>query len=187
MRFYLVILLGLYLSCGEETVEAPEPGKNASCVTYEKEGVIYHKCKTGDGLVTETSFEKPKDGKDGKPGLPGKDGVDGEDGRDGKDAIASYAKCEASWDTSEASSVEFDLLATEYSNGVTGLYLTRKYLSGEYSREVFTATAFSEDSEEKTVIDTVFTVSYKDCVMEIVFSGKNEEKKSVDCECFGGE
>jgi len=191
MRILVMSLLVLIASCGgeEKTMQTPEPGKSASCITYEVDGTIYHKCITGDGLETQTQFKKPSDGKNGEQGsagINGKDGKDGEDGMDGKDALLSSASCQLDWETSPSSKIKFDLQVNEYSTGVSAMFLSREYKAGEYSRVVYLASAKGQ-GQDKVMEDGLFTVSYDDCTMEIVQGGEEPVTKVVDCKCQGGE
>ena len=194
MKILAILAMVLLASCGgdEKTMQTPEPGKSASCITYEVDGTIYHKCITGDGLETETKFKKPSDGldgldgKQGSAGIDGKDGKDGKDGADGKDALLSSASCQLDWETSPSSKIKFDLQVNEYSTGVSAMFLSREYKAGEYSRVVYLASARGQ-GQDKVMEDGLFTVSYSDCAMEIVQGGEEPVTKVVDCKCQGGE
>jgi hypothetical protein len=191
MKILAMLTLVLLASCGgdEKTMQTPEPGKSASCITYEVDGTIYHKCITGDGLETQTQFKKPSDGKDGINGIEGPSGADGKDGKDGidgKDALLASASCQLDWETSPSSKIKFNLQVNEYSTGVSAMFLSREYKAGEYSRVVYLASAMGED-KDKVMEDGLFTVSYSDCAMKIVQGGEEPVTKVVDCKCQGGE
>lgn len=190
MNYLLIIGLIIIAGCGQEKAKNGEPGKNASCITVEKDGEIFLRCATGDGLITETSFSVPKDGKDGvigKDGAAGKDGKDGLNGRDGQDAIVGSAVCKYEWPASNNAKNDLTYTVFRFQSGDELHGLIRKYSVGEYSSEKSVSVNWPAGIEGKYAHDGVFTASYKgECFASV--SMKTSEGKEIEemkCECRG--
>lgn len=183
MRFFYLVILTFLAGCGSDEVRTPEPGRNSSCVTFQQEGHIHHKCTTGDGLITETKFKIPEGG----VGKDGKDGKDGVDGKDGENALVGQATCDLEWASSKVSTNIFSLIVMEYSSGATALSLFREYRAGELRDSKITTGIFVE--EQRELSDSLFKVRYdkENCTATFSLETKDGvEQRPVSCDC-GGE
>lgn len=181
MKYFMLVLLSILISCGKEKAKDPIPGKNASCITIKKDDKIYTRCVTGDGLLTETSFDVPKAGKDG---VIGKNGMDG---KNGIDAIVGSASCLLEWRTTDVAKNDLIYNIIKFQSGDELHSLVRQYSIEEYSSEKVTTVNWPESIKEKYVNDGVFKAIFRGSCLSSISMKKASgiEVKEMECKCKG--